>query len=81
MRTFLIVAASLGFSIAAASACDFHNTAASAKADTPDPMTVASISQPAHQLAPMSKATGEAAMKLAIPDGKAPVKKPAEATE
>jgi hypothetical protein len=29
----------------------------------------------------MSKATGEAAMKLANPDGKAPAKKPAEATE
>ena len=77
MRTFLIAAACLGFSIAAASACDFHNTPASAKADTPDPMTVASISQPA----PMSKATGEAAKKLANPDVKAPVKKPAEATE
>jgi hypothetical protein len=77
MRTLLIVAASLGFSIAAASACDFHNTSASAKADTPDPMTVASINQPA----PMSKAIGEAAKKLANPDGKAPVRKPAEATE
>jgi hypothetical protein len=81
MRTLLIVAASLGFSIAAASACDFHNTSASAKADTPDPMTVASVNQPAPQLAPMSKATGEAAKKLANPDGKAPVRKPAEATE
>jgi hypothetical protein len=81
MRTLLIVAASLGFSIAAASACDFHNTSTSAKADTPDPMTVASINQPAPQIAPMSKATGEAAMKLANPDGKAPAKKPAEATE
>jgi hypothetical protein len=40
-------------------------------------MTVASISQPA----PMSKATGEAAKKLAQPDGKAPATKPAEATE
>ena len=77
MRTFLIVAASLGFSIVAASACDFHNTSTSAKADTPDPMTVASINSPA----PMSKATGEAAKKLANPDGKAPATKPAEATE
>jgi hypothetical protein len=77
MRTLLIVAASLGFSIVAASACDFHNTSTSAKADTPDPMTVASINSPA----PMSKATGEAAKKLANPDGKAPATKPAEATE
>ena len=81
MRTLLIVAASLGFSIAAASACDFHNTSTSAKADTPDPMTVASIASPAPHLAPLSKATGEAARKLANPDGKAPAKKPAEATE
>jgi hypothetical protein len=29
----------------------------------------------------MSKATGEAARKLTNPDGKAPAKKPAEATE
>jgi hypothetical protein len=29
----------------------------------------------------MSKATGEAARKFADPDGKAPVRKPAEATE
>jgi hypothetical protein len=77
MRTLLIVAASLGFSIAAASACDFHNMSTSAKADTPDPMAVAIISQ----LAPMSKATGEAAKKLANPGGKAPVTKPVEATE
>jgi len=75
MRTLLIAAASLGFSIAAASACDFHNTSHSAKADTPDPMTVASVA------APISKATGEAARKLAGPDGKAPATKPAEATE
>jgi hypothetical protein len=53
----------------------------SAKADTPDPMAVASISQPAPQFAPMSKATGEAAKKLANPGGKAPVTKPVEATE
>jgi hypothetical protein len=79
MRTLLIVAASLGFSIAAASACDFHNTSTSAKADTPDPMTVASINSPASQIAPMSKATGEAARKLT--NGKTPVNKPAEATE
>jgi hypothetical protein len=77
MRTLLIAAASLGLSIAAASACDFHNTSASAKADTPDPMTVASI----NQAAPMSKATGEAAKKLANPDVKAPATKPAEATD
>ena len=77
MRTLLIVAASLGFSIVAASACDFHNTSTSAKADAPDPMTVASINAPA----PMSKATGEAAKKLANPDAKAPAPKPAEATE
>jgi hypothetical protein len=77
MRILLIVAASLGFSIVAASACDFHNTSTSAKADTPDPMTVASINSPA----PMSKATGEAAKKLANPDGKAPATRPAEATE
>jgi hypothetical protein len=44
-------------------------------------MTVASINQPAPRIAPMSKATGEAAMRLASPDGKAPAKKPAEATE
>ena len=77
MRTLLIVAASLGFSIAAASACDFHNTSTSAKADAPDPMAVASISQ----TVPMSKATGEAARKLANPDGKAPATKPVVTTE
>lgn len=77
MRTLLIVAASLGFSVAAASACDFHNTSVSAKADTPDPMTVASVSS----TAPMSKATGEAAKKLANPDGKAPAVKSDEATQ
>jgi hypothetical protein len=76
MRTLLIVAASLGFSIAAASACDF-NRSASAKADTPDPMKVASI----NSTAPMSKATGDAAKKLADPDGKAPARKSDEATE
>jgi hypothetical protein len=75
MRTLLIAAACLGFSIAAASACDFHNTSTSAKADTPDPMTVAST----NLSAPMSKATGEAARKLA--NGKTPATKPAEATE
>lgn len=75
MKTLLVVAAGLGLSIAAASACDFHNTSTSAKADTPDPMTVASIS------APMSKATGEAARKLADPEGKAPAEKTGEATE
>jgi hypothetical protein len=77
MRTLLIVAASLGFSIAAASACDFHNTSTSAKADAPDPMTVASVSQSGS----MSKATGEAAKKLANPDVKTPATKPADATE
>jgi len=75
MRTLLIAVACLGFSIAAASACDFHNTSTSAKADTPDPMTVASINSPA----PMSKATGEAARKLA--NGKTPATNPAEAAE
>ena len=77
MRTLLIAAASLGFSIAAASACDFHNTSTSAKADTPDPMTVASI----NSTAPMSKATGEAAKRLAQPDGTAPATKSGEAPE
>jgi hypothetical protein len=77
MRTLLIAAASLGFSIAAAGACDFHNTSTSAQADTPDTMTVASVSS----TAPMSKATGEAAKKLAQPDGKAPAVKSGEATE
>ena len=77
MRTLLVVAASLGFSIVAASGCDFHNSSVSAKADTPDPMTLASISS----TAPMSKATGEAARKLAGQDVKAPATKPGEATE
>jgi hypothetical protein len=77
MRTLLIAAASLGFSIAAASACDFHNMSNSAKMDTPDPMTVASIDR----TAPVSKATGEAAKKLANPDAGAPASKPSEATE
>lgn len=75
MRTLLIVAASLGFSIMAAGACDFHNTSHSAKADAPDPMTVASIDRPAQ----MSKAAGEATKNLA--NGKTPATKPAEATE
>jgi hypothetical protein len=76
MRAFLIVAASLGFSVAAASACDFHNTSASAEADT-DAMTVASIDSNV----PMSKATGEAAAKLAHSDRGAPATKAEEATE
>jgi len=77
MRTLLIAAASLGFSIAVASACDFQNTSTSAKADTPDPMTVASI----NSTAPMSKATGEVAKRLAQPDSKAPATKSGEAPE
>ena len=77
MRTLLVAAASLGFSIAAASACDFHNTSTSAKADAPDPMTVASI----NSTAPMSKATGEAAERLAQPDSKAPATKSGDATD
>jgi outer membrane lipopolysaccharide assembly protein LptE/RlpB len=77
MRTLLIAAASLGFSIAAASACDFHDSSTSAKADTPDPMTVASV----NSSAPMSKATGEAAKKLAQPGTQAPASKSGEATE
>jgi hypothetical protein len=75
MRTFLIAAASLGFSITTASACDFHNMSTSASTDQPDPMTVASIN------APVSKATGEAAKKLAAPATEAPATKSGEATE
>ncbi len=69
MKIFLVAAASLGFSIAAASACDFHNTSASAGTATTDSMTVASIATP-----PMSKATGAAAEKLAEPDIRTPAK-------